>query len=83
MSTITEQILDAVENAEPVIIHFVEGHPGNRTLYANVIVPHNYYTDENGGHRIPDAETTSASVMNRLGDWTRVEYASVAKIECV
>lgn len=80
---VTTQLLDAVENAEPVILHFVEGHPGDRTLYADVLVPANYVTDETGGHRIPDAEVTRYNVMDRRGDWRSVEVAEIAAVECV
>lgn len=83
MNAIT-QILDAVENAEPVILHFAEGTPGNRSLYADVIVPRNYVADENGAHhRVPDAEVTSLAVMDRLGDWQHVDVAAVAAVQCV
>lgn len=83
MNDIRTQVLDAVENAEPVILHFVTGHPGDRSLYADVIVPANYVTDETGGHRIPDTEITRVNVMDRLGDWHSVELAVVAGVECV
>lgn len=83
MNAIT-QILDAVENAEPVILHFTEGTPGDRALYADVIVPRNYVADANGvHHRVPDAEVTSFAVMDRRGDWTHVDVAAVTRVECV
>ena len=82
MTAIT-QILDAVENAEPVILLFTEGTPGDRALYADVIVPRNYVTDENGGHRVPDAEVTSLAVMDRRGDWRHVNVADVSSVQCV
>lgn len=78
------QILDAVENAEPVIILFTEGTPGDRALYADVIVPRNYVTDEHGvGHTVPDAEVTSLAVMDRRGDWRHVDVANVSSVQCV
>lgn len=80
---ISTQLLDAVENAEPVIIHFAQGHPGDRSLYADVLVPANYVTDENGGHRIPDAEVTRYNVLDRRGDWHSVDVATIAGVECV
>lgn len=83
MSAIT-QILDAVENAEPVILLFTESKPGDRALYADVIVPRNYVTDEHGvGHRIPDAEVSSLAVMDRHGDWRHVNVADVSAVQCV
>lgn len=83
MNDIRTQLLDAVENAEPIILHFTEGTPGNRTLYADVLVPANYVTDETGGHRIPDTEITRVNVMDRLGDWHSVELTTIAGVECV
>lgn len=83
MSAIT-QILDAVENAEPVILLFTEGTPGDRAMYADVIVPRNYVQDEHGVfHHIPDAEVVSLAVMNRKGDWRHVDVAAVAAVQCV
>ena len=80
---ILTQILDAVENAEPVILHMRDGVPGDRSKHADVIVPNNYVTDETGGHRIPDTEVTAVSILDRLGDWHRVEIANIAGVECV
>lgn len=83
MSAIT-QILDAVENAEPVILLFTEGTSGDRALYADVIVPRNYVRDEHGvHHHIPDAEVVSLAVMDRRGDWVHVNVADVASVQCV
>lgn len=79
-----EQILDAVENAEPVILLFKEGTPGDRALYADVIVPRNYVKDETHTyHRIPDAEVSSLAVMDRRGDWRHVNVADVAAVQSV
>jgi len=83
MNDIRTQILDVVENTEAAILHFTEGTPGDRTLYADVIVPANYVTDENGGHRIPDTEITRVNVMDRRGDWRSVELATIARVQCV
>lgn len=78
------QLLDAVENAEPVIILFKEGTPGDKALYADVIVPRNYVTDEHQvGHRIPDTEIETLNVMDRRGDWRLVRVADVAGVQCV
>lgn len=82
-ATVAAELLDVVEQAEAAILHFVEGFPGNRTLYAEALVPANYVTDETGGHRIPDAEVTAYNVMNRLGDWRRIEIADIARVERV
>lgn len=83
MNAIT-QILDAVENAEPVILVMRDGAPGDKALYADVIVPRNYETDENGvGHRVPDAEVTSLAIMGRKGDWRHVNVADVAAVQCI
>jgi hypothetical protein len=81
--TVATQLLDAVENAEPVILHFVDSRAGDRTLYADVLVPANYVTDENGGHRIPDTEVTRYNVMDRRGDWRSVPVADIARVECI
>jgi hypothetical protein len=83
ITDIRTQILDAVENAEPVRLHFTEGTPGDRSLYADVLVPANYVTDETGGHRIPDTEITRVNVMDRRGDWRSVELDAIARVECV
>jgi hypothetical protein len=78
------QILDAVENAEPVILIFTESKPGDRALYADVIVPRNYVQDANGvHHRVADADVTSLAVMDRKGDWKHVNVADVASVQCV
>lgn len=82
-ANVAAELLDVVEQTEGAILHFVEGFPGDRTLHAEVLVPANYVTDETGGHRIPDAEVTAYNVMNRLGDWRRVEIANVARVERV
>ncbi len=78
------QILDAVENAEPVILVLREDAPGDRAVYADVIVPRNYVADENGvRHRVPDAEVTSIAVLDRRGDWRHVDVADVSSVQCV
>lgn len=78
------QLIEAVEAAEPVIILFRDDVPGDRALYADVIVPRNYVQDENGvHHRVPDAEVTSLAVMDRRGDWRHVYVADVASVQYV
>ena len=73
------QLLDAVENAEPVIILFKEGTPGDKALYADVIVPRNYVLHDDGAHRrVPDV-----NVMDRRGDWRLVRVDDVAGVQCV
>jgi len=83
MHDIRTQILDAVENAEAAILHFIKGTPGDRALYADVLVPANYVTDENGGHRIPDTEITRFNVLDYRGDWRSVDLATIASVERV
>lgn len=89
MNTLTQvdvitQLIEAVEAAEPVILVMNADAPGDRAVYADVIVPRNYVTDEDGvGHRVPDAEVTSLAVMDRRGDWRHVDVANVASVQAV
>ena len=78
------QLLDAVKNAEPVIILFKEGTPGDKALYADVIVPRNYVLHDDGVHRhVPDAEVETVNVMDRRGDWRLVRVDDVAGVQCI
>lgn len=78
------QIIEAVEAAEPVILVMRADAPGDRALYADVIVPRNYVQDENGvHHRVPDSEVTSLAIMGRKGDWRHVYVADVASVQYV
>lgn len=83
MNAILAEIIEAVENDETIILHMRRGVPGDRSKHAHAIIPCNYVTDENGGHRIPDVDVTAVNVLDRLGDWHRVELADVAGVELV
>lgn len=81
MNAILAEIIEAVENDETIVLHMRSGVPGARKIHANAVVLCNYFTDENGGHRIPDADVTAVNVLDRLGDWHRVEIANVVGVE--
>lgn len=82
--SIIEQVMDVVEDAEPAIIVFTQEHAGDRTLYADVIVPRNYVRDEHGTHhRVADVDVESLAVMDRRGDWRHVRVDEIAAIERV